>query len=319
MKTVVFHQAPKLNQQEERVAELHSILNILNVLVGELSILEHSLPISEETAIFERLADEIISIARGIHESEDVSFTLSRVRESESLVLTALRGLPQDIDDPEALLNLKESCSNIESVYGIVRQRMDEIEMRADSPDGWGLFCVKEFERQFREVFYAIEKNSKGSYRIFFNLARKSKGDYYIDLKVESVLKPGYLWIPMRLLDVMRDLTANARKYTQPGGKVALAIYQDTTATQILVEDTGCGIPEDELEQVVEFGYRASNIRDSPTMGGGLGLTKAAWLTHQWGGTLSIESGLGEGTSVRVTLPNHVMPGNPEAVDDFMV
>lgn len=148
------------------------------------------------------------------------------------------------------------------------------------------------------------KKNAKGRYRIFFNLARKNIGDYYIDLKIDTVNPESALWIPLRMIDVVRDLTANARKYTAPGGKVAIAIYQSAEEIQVLVEDSGCGIPEAEIERVVEFGYRATNVRDRPTMGGGFGLTKAAWLANHWGGTLSIASALGEGTTVRLTVPN---------------
>jgi signal transduction histidine kinase len=112
------------------------------------------------------------------------------------------------------------------------------------------------------------------------------------------------IWMPLRLKDVLRDLLANARKYTKPGGRVALALHQDEARILCVIEDSGYGIPEDELEKVAEFGYRASNVRDYPTMGGGFGLTKAVWLILSWGGRFHIASGLGEGTRIHIELPN---------------
>jgi len=312
MKEVIFDQSLALDPKEKRIADLHSVFNILNVLMGELSMLEMLLD-RDQAAELVKLEDEIASIAQELRESDHLENALARVRASEEVVVGAARALLGAFTDAAALEEVRESLSNIESVYRIVRKRLDELDARAKDPDVWITICAKEFERQFREVFYAIEKNAKGSYRIFFNLARKNVGDYYIDLKIDSVYKANTLWIPMRLIDVLRDLTANARKYTAPGGKVALAIYQSQTEIQVLVEDSGCGIPEDEIEKVVEFGYRASNVRGRSTMGGGFGLTKAAWLVNRWGGKLAITSAEGKGTSVRLTVPNKEGSGIPEA------
>ncbi len=306
MKRIVFDQPPKLSSKEKRIADMHSVLNILNVLAGELSLIEMLLDGKEAVRLM-RLGDEIASIVRDIKESDDVSHTLSSLRKSEGTVTATVSGLLSGIVDTKILADIRSSLSNIESVYRIVHRRLDELESRAKNPDVWISISLQEFEQQFREIFSAIEKNSKGRYRILFNLARKSENDYYIDLKIESGFQTDMLRIPLRLVDVVRDLTANARKYTKPGGKVALAIYQSPQNIKVLVEDNGCGIPEDEIEHVVEFGYRASNVRDRRTMGGGYGLTKAAWLVNHWGGEFSIESAEGEGTIVRLTIPNKVV------------
>ena len=71
----------------------------------------------------------------------------------------------------------------------------------------------------FRSFFEAIEKNSKGRYRILYNAARKEQQDYYIDFKFETA-GGGTLLMPPVFQDTMRDLIANARKYTAPGGSI---------------------------------------------------------------------------------------------------
>ncbi len=318
MMEVIFDEAPTLDSTEKRIADLHSIFNILNVLIGELSLIEVLLD-REKAATLIAIEDEIAAITQEIREADSTDGALAKVRHSEQTVIGAIQATIEQLDDEATITEIRDSLSNIQSVYRIVHKRLDELEARAKDPDIWISIRACEFERQFREVFYAIEKNAKGRYRIFFNLARKKSGDYYIDLKIEGTLEPDTLWIPMRLIDVLRDLTANARKYTPPGGKVALAIYQSQEYIQVLVEDSGCGIPEDEVERVIEFGYRASNVRDRPTMGGGFGLTKAAWLVNHWGGQLTIASSVGEGTTVRLIIPNKVRSDGSELAANFVI
>ncbi|MGZ0654516.1 sensor histidine kinase [Coraliomargarita sp. W4R53] len=318
MKEVTFDQSPALDLKQQRIADLHSIFNVLNVLVGELSLTSMALD-EARAAPFVSLEGEIASIAQEMRELDDMSHALTRVRASEVSVRAAFHALLSELTDAIDLEEARSSLSNIESVYGIVRQRLDELEARAEDPDIWVSIAPSHFEQQLREVFYAIEKNAKGRYRIFFNLARKDSGDYYIDLRVESALDSEVLRVPLRLIDVIRDLTANARKYTEPGGKVALAIYQTSDEIQVLVQDSGCGIPADEIERVVEFGYRATNVRERPTMGGGFGLTKAAWLAQHWGGCLAIASEEGVGTVVRMNIPNQVCEDCTEHAANYSI
>ena len=69
-----------------------------------------------------------------------------------------------------------------------------------------------------------------------------------------------------------------------------------------MVEDSGVGIPEKELSQVVEFGHRARNILSRPTRGGGFGLTKAYYVTRKFGGRMWIESSTTTPTGTRVEI-----------------
>lgn len=318
MKEVRFDHPPKLDSREERIADLHSVLNILNVLGGELSILQVHLD-EKRVDEFLEISREIERLSREMCEAENLDHVWSKLRRTEDAVVPAIRSLLDSLETVSEQKEVNDSLKNVQSVFRVVDKRLDELKERSKDPDIWISIPTQEFERRFREVFYAIERNAKGRYRIFFNLARKNRGDYYIDFKVDTELNEDKLWIPLRLMDVIRDLTANARKYTAPGGKVALAVFQSADEVQVLVEDSGCGIPEDEIERVAEFGYRASNVCDRPTMGGGFGLTKAAWLVHRWGGSLSIASGLGEGTVVRLTVPNKPCGDAETAAQTFVI
>lgn len=298
-----------MNASEQRIADMHSVLNILNVLMGELDLLE-----AEEQDLaecYEAVDVELSSITRAIREGGDLPDLMRRIRGCESDVMSYTKAALHGEAVPNKKAAIAESIGNLESVFSILKKRLDELELRADDPDVWIQIDPDVFRKQFEEVFLAIARNSRGGYGIHFNLAQKEQGDYYIDLKVDTKLAGGSLWMPLRLVDILRDLTANARKYTQPGGKVALAIYQDEENIQAVVEDSGCGIPDAELEKVTEYGYRATNVRKKQTLGGGFGLTKAAWLVTSWGGNLTIQSELDKGTIIRLSIPNLDRPEDP--------
>jgi signal transduction histidine kinase len=103
--------------------------------------------------------------------------------------------------------------------------------------------------------------------------------------------------------DVLRDIIANAGKYSDPDGKISAGLHDDVEYLRIVVKDEGRGIPENELESVVNYGERASNIGNTQTMGGGFGLTKAYFMTKQFGGRMWIASYLGKGTTVTIHIP----------------
>jgi PAS domain S-box-containing protein len=108
------------------------------------------------------------------------------------------------------------------------------------------------------------------------------------------------------LKQVVLNLLSNAIKFTPPGGKVNLALSFTGTDAVITVSDTGCGIPEKDLERVtLPFVQVASSL--SRNFGGsGLGLSIARELCTLHGGRLEIASVEGEGTTVRVLLPRTV-------------
>jgi signal transduction histidine kinase len=72
---------------------------------------------------------------------------------------------------------------------------------------------------------------------------------------------------------------------------------------RFIVEDNGMGIPKNEIDRIFDYGYRATNVRHLPTMGGGFGLTKALYITVQLNGDLWIESEEDAGTKITIEIP----------------
>jgi signal transduction histidine kinase len=103
-----------------------------------------------------------------------------------------------------------------------------------------------------------------------------------------------------RLLLILLD---NAIKYTPEGGFCEIELIDGSQEIQILIRDSGIGIPQQELTAIFERAYRTDRARSRETGGAGLGLAIARWITEMHGGTIIAESQVGAGSVFRVTLP----------------
>jgi len=103
---------------------------------------------------------------------------------------------------------------------------------------------------------------------------------------------------PGRIHQVLSNLVANALRYTPSGSMIRVRYWQAEKQALFEVQDTGPGIPADELPHVFERFYKSA---DSGGMG--LGLAIARHLVEAHGGTIAAESAPGQGTTMRITLP----------------
>jgi two-component system sensor histidine kinase BaeS len=104
-----------------------------------------------------------------------------------------------------------------------------------------------------------------------------------------------------RLAQVVRNLLANALKFTPAGGRVELAVEQTGSEVRLSVEDNGRGIPEQELAHVFERFWRGAGAQG--TEGSGVGLAVVSELVRAHGGSAGVESREGEGSTFTVRLP----------------
>jgi signal transduction histidine kinase len=290
---------PELTRQQAALLDLHSVVNILNVLVNELEYLQEVLG---EDGDLQAALDSIRQAHEGLRTSEGASVDLGPVLGCEASVMervrAALAAHPDGAGDP----NVRDSVGNLESVFSVLDTRARELLDRFGSPGRWKDHDVAQLTENFTNVLAAIEKNSKGRYRIVYNIAEQEPQDYMVNFGIESA-GGSIINMPPVLQDVMRDLIANARKYTEPGGEITAGLVDNGKELRFVVEDTGRGIPPDEIQQVVQFGRRGSNVADKETMGGGFGLTKALVVTRQFGGRMWVASRPGGGTRITLVLP----------------
>ncbi len=107
-----------------------------------------------------------------------------------------------------------------------------------------------------------------------------------------------------RLKQVMLNLIANAVNYTPPGGEVRLSLQRRDGQAQLLVEDSGPGIPPEDLPHIFDRFYRVDPSRKrSENSGFGLGLSIAQWIVQRHGGRIEVESQPGHGARFIVWLP----------------
>jgi signal transduction histidine kinase len=102
------------------------------------------------------------------------------------------------------------------------------------------------------------------------------------------------------------NLLDNALKFSERDQPVVVSMDEDEGGNAVLcVRDDGVGIPPDDLPHVFERFYRGQNAL-AQAGGTGLGLAVARQIVEQHGGSVSIESRPGSGTSVTVRLPREV-------------
>jgi len=111
-----------------------------------------------------------------------------------------------------------------------------------------------------------------------------------------------------RLRQLLLNLVDNALKYTPPGGRVTLSLHKKEGWVQIVVADTGLGIPPEDLQPgpsgvppIFERFYRADRARSRG--GTGLGLSIVHWIANAHGGRIEVESTVGHGSTFTVWLP----------------
>lgn len=291
--------AVSLTPEQHAQMELHSFLNVATILGEEVEMLR--MDIGGAGALCETSDNasnlQAIVAAGDIDQLLKVDPATLSARFEDELTL-AWEVNPDLKDIPE----LAEVADNIRSLLQVFVVRLDELRERNRVGAVWIDHSIEGLYRNFDVWFRALVKNSKDSYQIATNIADKKHSDYFIALQIDS--PDGHtINMPPVLQDVFRDLIANARKYTPPGGEIRAGMRDDGEEIRIVVEDTGRGIPQDELHRVVEFGYRGSNAGTRPTKGAGFGLTKAYVTARALDGRMFIRSELLKGTRIKVTIP----------------
>ena len=102
-----------------------------------------------------------------------------------------------------------------------------------------------------------------------------------------------------RLKQVFVNIIDNALKYTLEGGSVTVSSELSEDRVQVIIADTGCGIPAEHLPNVKKKFYKANQL----VRGSGIGLAVADEIVAMHNGTLELESTEGEGTTVTISIP----------------
>jgi len=105
---------------------------------------------------------------------------------------------------------------------------------------------------------------------------------------------------------MLLNLLDNAVKYTPAGGEISLALVRQNGNAEIVVRDTGIGIPVEAQPRVFDRFYRVDKARARTMGGAGLGLSIAQWIVEVHGGSINLASTPGHGSTFTIVLPTQL-------------
>lgn len=107
-----------------------------------------------------------------------------------------------------------------------------------------------------------------------------------------------------RIKQLLLNLLDNAIKYTDHGGTITLSLTTENQQAVLSITDTGRGIPAEDVPHVFErFFRRSAKTADRSASGSGLGLSIVKWIVDAHGGSIEVQSNVGEGTTFTVRFP----------------
>ena len=124
--------------------------------------------------------------------------------------------------------------------------------------------------------------------------------------KIESELPDESITLKIdkdAISQVLLNLLNNAVKYSEERKYILVKVCMNSTSALISVTDHGVGIPKEELKKIFDKFYRVSTAKTRETRGTGLGLTLAKHIVEAHGGTIEVESEVGNGSRFMVSIP----------------
>jgi signal transduction histidine kinase/DNA-binding response OmpR family regulator/ligand-binding sensor domain-containing protein len=213
-----------------------------------------------------------------------------------TLLLSPLTQLSKQLSDPSTIPLVASMERNARQLLTMVNDLMDLSKL-----DEKGIQLVS----QSADLAHLIDQTVA-----MFHSQAEYTG---IRLTADGTTKP--LWLRMdvaKVETVIKNLLANALRFTPAGGTVTIQVHEPTEVLRIDVRDTGSGIHPADLPHIFERYYQ-SQQPDAPLRGGtGIGLALCEEYCTLWGGKLTVESEPGKGSTLSFTHPYE--PTVPEAM-----
>lgn len=214
--------------------------------------------------------------------SHELRTPITSIR-SYAETLTDSEGMPREMENSFLAVIVRESDRMTQIVGDLLTLS------KFDAGSFEFFFEEFSFERSVRDVFSAVRLEAEGRGQ-----------DYQLELDYNMPLIRGDR---ARVEQALINMLSNAVKYTPDGGRVEMSAGSTGDTVWASVSDSGIGIPESDIGRVFDRFYRVDKARSRESGGTGLGLaiTKEIVVRHE--GTVELESELGRGTVITITLP----------------
>jgi PAS domain S-box-containing protein len=103
---------------------------------------------------------------------------------------------------------------------------------------------------------------------------------------------------------VFRNIYSNAIKYSPNGGTITTTVKRDEKFVEVMIEDEGMGMDAEQLSRIYDKFYRGANVENN-FPGSGLGMTIVKYILEAHGGSVTVESTVGQGTRVFMKIPRN--------------
>lgn len=264
----------------------NQLLEPIKVMVEDIDNTSVSTPYKELEPFMVRIREQHRDILAAAKSRQDFTANVSHELKTPITAISGYAELIENkmVDEEKQIKFAGEIRKNSDRLVSIVNDiiRLSELDHKESIPE---FTKIDMYDVAYDRVEFL--KSSTREKNININLT----GEHVQVMTNESLL--------VELLD---NLIQNAIRYNVQNGKVNVCIRKYGNQSELIVEDTGIGIPKQDQDRVFERFYRVDKSRSRETGGTGLGLAIVKHIVELHDGEILLESKIGEGTMVTVRI-----------------